>query len=126
MLLVMKRTELKRKTPLQARTPLKRSSSGLRQKTPLKPRSEKMARIYREERIPLVKELLATFPYCKARLVNCTGRSTDVHEIKSRGRGGSITDRANCVTLCRSCHSWITDHPKEGLEMGFLKHSWDD
>ena len=51
--------------------------------------------------------------------------ATDVHEILTRARGGSITDLNNLAVLCRPCHSWITEHPKEAHEQGWLKHSWE-
>lgn len=35
----------------------------------------------------------------------------DGHEVLSRGRGGSITDRNNIALLCRLCHTWVTDNP---------------
>src|ERR1041384_2573851 len=38
----------------------------------------------------------------------------DVHHIVSRGMGGSsrpeIEDASNKITICRSCHTEITDH----------------
>lgn len=35
----------------------------------------------------------------------------DAHELRSRARGGSITDPANVALLCRTCHDYITTHP---------------
>lgn len=121
----MKRSPLVRKTPMKRGSSLQ-SRTYLRQKVPLKKRSDKMAEIYKNERIPLVIEMLAESPWCAARLQGCTHRSVDVHEVKSRGRGGSITDKANCRTLCRHCHDWITTHPKWSKEHGWSKSSWDD
>lgn len=85
-------------------------------------RSKKTAKLYREQRIPLVKMMLDGFVYCK----RCeAAQATEVHELKSRARGGSITDPDNCVPLCHECHRWITEHPKQALEDGWLKNSWD-
>ena len=51
--------------------------------------------------------------------VRCGKRADDAHEIVSRARGGSITDPANLVALCRLCHDFITCNPliaeREGL-----------
>jgi 5-methylcytosine-specific restriction endonuclease McrA len=70
----------------------------------------------------LVADILASNPICQ----RCgTKPSTEVHEIKSRARGGSITDPANCVALCGGCHQWITTHPAEATADGWLKNSWD-
>lgn len=86
-------------------------------------RSTKRAALYRNQRIPLVKELLERRPICE----RCSSaRSTDVHEIKSRARGGSLTDVDNLAALCRPCHTWITDHPAAATLEGWLKHSWDE
>lgn len=88
----------------------------------MKPRSKKRAKLYAEQRVPLVKRLLNERPFCQ----RCkTKQSQDVHEIKSRARGGSILDESNLLCLCRSCHSWITQNPKEAREQGFLKNSWE-
>ena len=90
---------------------------------PIKFRSKKMAKKYREQRVPLVAELLAAIRVCE----RCGMReSTEVHEIKSRARGGSITDLKNLAVLCHECHAWITTHPKEATAQGWLKNSWDD
>jgi len=88
----------------------------------IKHRSNKRSQLYKNERIPLVIAILEGRPVCE----RCTqARSTDVHELKSRARGGSITDIENLVALCRPCHSWITTHPKEATAEGWLKNSWD-
>lgn len=63
--------------------------------------------------------------WCQARLLHCDGPWTDLHEIKLRSRGGSITDPANILCVCRSCHTFITDHPKWALKRGFVRNSWD-
>ena len=89
---------------------------------PIRRRSAKTSKLYREQRIPIVKKLLEGDPPCQ----RCKqARATDVHEIKSRARGGSITDLNNLAVLCRPCHSWITTNPKAATEQGWLKHSWE-
>jgi 5-methylcytosine-specific restriction endonuclease McrA len=82
-----------------------------------------MANLYATERRALVKELLRDFPPCQRCAV---AYATDVHEIKTRARGGSITDRNNLALLCRPCHTFITQNPEQGKAEGFLKNSWDD
>jgi len=85
-------------------------------------RSRKRQQLYTNERIPIVIEVLEENPVC----MKCwRAASTDVHELKSRGRGGSITDKANLVALCRTCHDWITQHPREATQQGWLRHSWE-
>lgn len=84
-------------------------------------RSRKMTKIYVERR-KLVGALLEERPLCQKCQVT---PSTEVHELLSRARGGSILDVTNCVALCFLCHHWITTHPKEATESGWLKNSWD-
>lgn len=96
-------------------TPLKRTGR-------LKPRSKKRSALYRQQRAPLVAALLRDQPPCQ----RCHARpAVDVHEIKTRARGGSILDPENLALLCRPCHTWITDNPAEALEDGWLRNSWD-
>lgn len=86
-------------------------------------RSKKMESLYATQRRKIVADLLDGQPLCQ----RCNREfASDVHELKSRARGGSITDLENLVVLCRTCHSWITTNPKEALEQGWLKNSWDD
>jgi 5-methylcytosine-specific restriction endonuclease McrA len=89
---------------------------------PLRRRSKKTASKYRTARIPLVKAMLETNPTC----VRCyRAQATEVHELKSRARGGSILDPTNCVALCHACHHHITTHPAQAHAEGWLKHSWE-
>lgn len=88
----------------------------------MRQRSEKMEKLYRTKRRNLVRKLLLERPICQRCL---SDRSQDVHELKSRARGGSITDVENLVTLCRACHNWVTTHPAEATAQGWLKHSWE-
>lgn len=85
-------------------------------------RSKKMTKKYRQERIPLVIAMLAEIALCQ----RCgKRRPDDIHEVKPRGRGGSITDPDNLVAVCRNCHEWITRNPAQAHTEGWLKHSWD-
>ena len=93
----------------------------LQRRAPIRSRSAKRARLYREQRIPIVRALLDARPVCE----RChAAASTDVHEIKSRARGGSITDPDNLCALCRSCHEWVTTHPTDAQQQGWLAPSW--
>lgn len=89
---------------------------------PLRRRSKKTASIYRTTRIPLVIELLQDIPPCQ-RCHQAT--ATDVHELKSRARGGSILDPDNLALLCRPCHTWVTTNPAAATAEGWLRNSWD-
>jgi len=86
-----------------------------------------------KERRKLVAEMLEQNQDCPAGILIypldkkhvCMLRTTEVHEILTRARGGSILDRSNCVALCHSCHAWITVHPKEAHAIGMVKSSWE-
>lgn len=107
---------MKRSGPLKRTTPLRGS-------TRIKPRSKKRATLYRTERAPLVARLLADNPLCQ----RChAALAVDVHEIKSRARGGSITDLANLALLCRTCHDWVGTHPAQAEAEGWSQPSWAD
>lgn len=49
---------------------------------------------------------------------HCNRFADDAHELLSRARGGSITDPANVVPLCRSHHDHVTQHPVEAEALG--------
>jgi 5-methylcytosine-specific restriction endonuclease McrA len=55
---------------------------------------------------------------------SCSRHATDVHEILTRARGGSITDAENCIALCRGCHNFVTVNTKWGERHGFVLPSW--
>lgn len=82
------------------RTPLARRKN-------LRQRSIKRQRLYVIRR-RLVASILDEHPTCQ--FPACLQRSTEVHELLSRARGGSILDRANCVALCSAHHHAITTH----------------
>jgi len=55
--------------------------------------------------------------------VRCGG-PLDAHEVLSRGRGGSIYDAANIVSICRMHHRWVGEHPDAANALGLWHHSW--
>lgn len=96
-------------------------------------RSPKKEAEYRLRR-PLVRRLLAERPWCEAcpvwarydnRVTYVRQPSVDIHEMQTRGRGGSILDESNCLAVCRNCHRRIDAHPQVSVELGLLRHSWD-
>lgn len=123
----MKRTPLNRGNKELKRTPLNPGTKKLTARSRLKPRSDKTAKKYREERVPLVQRLLAERPWCEACKIfaEADGRtwyrinpSSDLHEIVSRGRSGGVNsdewlDPDNILCVCRPCHNRITDN-KDG------------
>ena len=55
-------------------------------------------------------------PRCEAKLVGCTGKSTDVHH--KAGRNENHLQVGTWLAVCRTCHSWIETHPLEAKELG--------
>jgi hypothetical protein len=87
-------------------------------RTPLRYRSKKQAALYKTERVPLVRELLEERPWCEFPL-GCTERSVDIHELLSRGQGGSIVDLPNLRASCRFHNQFAEDHPAEAAAIGW-------
>ena len=50
----------------------------------------------------------------------CRRKAEDVHELLPRSAGGSITEGPNLLRVCRVCHRWIHEHPKDSREIGLL------
>lgn len=119
-------------------------SAPLKRSRPLRARSAKQTAAYAGEggRRAIVAELLAVIPSCEAGPVigrhlvglepsarrvatdpvvdTCAREPADVHEILPRSAGGSILERANLLVVCRSCHQWIHEHPRESRLLGLL------
>lgn len=74
-----------------------------------------------------VKKILNDRLMCEARIQGCSYMPTDVHEIKTRARGGNFhSDENNVLALCRNCHHFITVEPAWSQENGFTVHAWAD
>lgn len=88
----------------------------------MRARSKKMQRAYVARRA-LVRRLLEERPICE----RCqSARSTEIHEVKSRARGGSILDSLNCRALCHFCHFDITTNPVAAEADGWSVPSWSN
>lgn len=112
-------------------------------RSPLRRRSKKMRAVYegdgvREGRRAFVERILRERPECEAgeRIgtmpatfvsdiddldgvwLGCARLSVDVHEILARSAGGSILDEKNVLAVCRRCHDWIGNHPREAIGLG--------
>lgn len=120
------------------RVPIKRS------RKPIPFRSAKRAAIA-DERKAFVARILRERPQCEARnflrpivgqlvgkdqdrvlaaLRGCTWQASEVHELLSRARGGSITEDANCCALCHTCHAWVTTEPRLATMAALQRSRW--
>ena len=114
--LLPKRTPLRRSKPLDRGAPIER-------RTPIARMSKKASKII-AARALLRKRLLTERGECEACGVRNPPDGFDLHERLSRGRGGSPTDPANVMLLCRTCHDWAHTHPAEAAEFGLLDRRW--
>lgn len=94
----MKRSPIKRKTPLR-RVSKKR---------------KKEARVYAVRR----KAFLASHPFCWFDF--CPNASRDVHHKKGR-LGGNYLNEDTWMAVCRKHHNWIHAHPDIARQMTLLK-----
>jgi len=59
-------------------------------------------------------------PNCQAKLSGCSYAATEIHHKKGR-IGNLLQDDTYFLSVCRNCHQWIEEHPKESKELGFSK-----
>ena len=113
----MKRTELRRNTPL------KPGSNAQLRRTRLKKVGRRVAR----ERKAMA-DAYQTVDHraqgqCEARLDGCWHVGTDHHHVGPRSTHPHLrTDPTNIVLVCRPCHDWIGDNPTAAAELGL--HKW--
>ena len=113
---------------LERRTPLNRGTSQLK-RTPLNPVSKKRQREAKARTALNREALYRAGGRCQAvelvPEVTCSG-PLDVDEIVLRsGRPGGHLDPENVQVLCRAHHDWKHDHPKEAVERGLRRWSWE-
>ena len=93
-------------------------SSKPANRKPLANRSTKRAKQEREY-LKIRKSFLLSSQGCQASLPKiCTRQVTDVHHMKGR-IGNLLTDPTYFLAVCRPCHNWIEEHPKEAKELGY-------
>ena len=87
----------------------------MQRKTPLRPVSSKR-RKEQKKRTDYLRSIEADMAVCE----RCWhAKATDCHEVLRRSQGGSITDPANLRLLCRPCHRWLTEHPRQAIAEGW-------
>jgi len=85
---------------------------------PINPKSKKQQGLdvaYNLLRVPFME----SHPMCEAHLPGCQGHSSDVHHVSQRGSNYLVV--ATWIAVCRVCHTWIHEHPKESREMNLLE-----
>ncbi len=111
----MRRSQIRRKPPTR--------QQAIRNST-LRPRSKKMAKKYRDERVPFVVAMLEKNPRCQADVQGvCKIWAVHIHEPLQRSAAGSITDPENAMAVCGDCHRYIHANIPESREKGWLVNS---
>ena len=92
-----------------------------KKKTRISPMSEKRTE---QNKIYLIRRplFLATNTDCKINSEDCTKKTKDVHHTYSgKNRNKYFLDETTWIAICRNCHNWIHDNPKQARKIGYLK-----
>lgn len=68
----------------------------------------------------LRKQYLQDHEDCQAQLDQCSQTATDIHHKAGR-IGDKLNDTSDWLAVCRPCHNWIEEHPKEAKELSLSK-----
>lgn len=60
-------------------------------------------------------------PKCQAKLVGCTGNSTDIHHAAGRV-GENYLNISKWKALCRNCHTFVEQNPEAAKELGLSEN----
>lgn len=81
----------------------------------IRPKSDKKKAID-EVYKTLRKQFLHDHPKCGARLKGCTINATEVHH--KAGRGKEMLNTTKWLSICQTCHIWITENSAQAIELG--------
>lgn len=111
-----------KRTPLKRKTPLKRGTSQLK-RTPLNRVSKSKSAVERRSKYAKAKKEYMNnrkFPDSCERCGEHVGiKNLDLHH--KAGRAGDLMhDQDFFAALCRNCHNQVHEYPKESREAGWL------
>jgi hypothetical protein len=74
------------------------------------------------EYLQLRAKHMEKFPLCQVKVGGCTNMGTDIHHTYA----GSNRDvfyliQSTWLVVCRNCHQWVHNFPKEARLLGYLK-----
>lgn len=111
----MKRTPLKRKTPLQ-RTGTLKQGAPLKRTKGVRKVSAKTAQ--RNKQYALQRDVwLGVHDRCEVE--GCTNESMHVHHRRGR-TGTNMLDESTWLACCNDCHEFIHRYPEWAYERGYL------
>lgn len=93
---------MKRRAPLQRRSPMRRRRNA-----------STAYRTARRRRLELAAGR------CEARAPGCTHGAVHTHHIRRRSQGGA-DELDNLLAVCASCHDWIHRNPEHARRNGWL------
>lgn len=106
-----RRPKVKPRKPLpKARKPLPKSRKRIKKKSKKLGIGERIYSVLR-------KDFLLDNPVCQCGQSGCTGEATEVHHKKGRGKWLTVVEFF--LAVCRKCHDYIENHPKEAKAKGF-------
>lgn len=65
----------------------------------------------------LAKDYLHKHPTCE--VDGCGNKATEIHH-KARRHGGLLLEVRFFMAVCRKCHRWIEDNPKDAREKKYI------
>jgi hypothetical protein len=110
--------EAEAKKQVEKRTTLiaKQREKGKQPRKTISKVSHKREKINKEY-YKLVEQFKKDNPKCNAKINQyCTGATEDPHH--SRGRGKFLLDVSTWIAVCRSCHTYIENHPADAQKRG--------
>lgn len=93
-----------RRTPLRRLTPLRAMSAKRRRELP--------------ERAKVRQAVLERDAHACRR---CGAPASQVHELRQRSLGGNWLDPEGCITLCSPCHAEVHDFVAASYQEGWLR-----
>lgn len=92
-------------------------------KVPLKRQQKPIAKNSKKRLVELKiynllrKDFLKDNIKCLVGVEGCKKKSSDVHHMRGRGIWLNVVEW--WLPICRNCHTYITEHSKEAIELGF-------
>ncbi len=90
---------------------MRRTNSRIRS---VSPKRQKQMDEYRVVRL----EFLMSHKVCQVEA--CNNKATDIHHMRGR-TGERLLDKSDFLAVCRSCHTYIEEHPAWAKAKGYSR-----